>query len=89
MKALLELYIQTDSPGISRIEFTTQRINEILTWISKEPYEQHHTLNKSEVLEGTGRWLLEDEVFQSWKNSEASSILWLHGIPGSGKSKLT
>ncbi|KAF3798801.1 hypothetical protein GCG54_00008259 [Colletotrichum gloeosporioides] len=89
MKALLELYIQTDSPGNSRIDFTTQRVNEILTWISKEPYKQHHTLNKSEVLEGTGRWLLEDDVFQSWKSSEASSILWLHGIPGSGKSKLT
>ncbi|KAF5495471.1 Ankyrin repeat domain-containing protein 50 [Colletotrichum fructicola] len=89
MKALLELYIQTDSPGNSKIEFTTQRINEILTWISKEPYEQHHTLNKSEVLEGTGKWLLEDEVFQSWKNNKTSSILWLHGIPGSGKSKLT
>ncbi|KAJ5000853.1 hypothetical protein K4K48_002085 [Colletotrichum sp. SAR 10_66] len=89
MKALLELYIQTDAPGNSRVEPTTQRINEILTWISKEPYEQHHTLNKSEVLEGTGYWLLKDEVFQSWKKSETSSILWLHGIPGSGKSKLT
>ncbi|KAK2770373.1 ankyrin repeat protein [Colletotrichum kahawae] len=43
----------------------------------------------SEVLEGTGKWLLEDEIFQSWKDAEASSILWLHGIPGSGKSKLT
>ncbi|KAK1671056.1 pfs domain-containing protein [Colletotrichum godetiae] len=89
MKALLELYIQTDALGDSRLGFSTQRINEILTWISKEPYEQHHTQNKSEVLEGTGKWLLEDKVFQSWKNSEASSILWLHGIPGSGKSKLT
>ncbi|TQN65987.1 Vegetative incompatibility protein HET-E-1, partial [Colletotrichum shisoi] len=78
MKALLE-----------QTEFTTQRNNEILLWISKEPYEQHHTQTKSEVLEGTGQWLLEDEVFQKWKNENVSSILWLHGIPGSGKSKLT
>ncbi|KAK1855285.1 ankyrin repeat protein [Colletotrichum chrysophilum] len=45
-------------------------------------------LELSEVFEGTGKWLLDHETFQSWKNSEASSILWLHGIPGSSKSKL-
>ncbi|CCF37257.1 pfs domain-containing protein [Colletotrichum higginsianum] len=89
MKALLEQYIQTDSPEGPRTEFTTQRNNEILLWISKEPYEQHHTQTNSEVLEGTGKWLLEDEVFQKWRNENVSSILWLHGIPGSGKSKLT
>ncbi|RSL80990.1 hypothetical protein CEP52_017293 [Fusarium oligoseptatum] len=42
-----------------------------------------------EVLEGTGKWLLHDPTFLRWKNESASSILWLHGIPGSGKSKLT
>ncbi|KAJ0166508.1 Vegetative incompatibility protein HET-E-1 [Colletotrichum tanaceti] len=89
MKALLEQYIQTDSPEGPRTEFTTQRNNEILLWISKEPYEQHHTQTNREVLEGTGQWLLEDEVFQKWKHENTSSILWLHGIPGSGKSKLT
>ena len=29
-----------------------------------------------------------DPEFVKWRNDSASSILWLHGIPGSGKSKL-
>jgi hypothetical protein len=61
---------------------------EILRWISPEPYIQHHEQAKKEVLEGTGQWLLSDPVFKKWKKESVSSILWLHGILGSGKSKL-
>jgi hypothetical protein len=66
-----------------------ERRNGILRWISNEPYEQHHIQTKNEVLKGTGKWLLHDPTFIRWKNESASSILWLHGILGSGKSKLT
>ncbi|KAK4087020.1 hypothetical protein Purlil1_8539 [Purpureocillium lilacinum] len=66
-----------------------QKRGEILRWISAEPYRQHHEQAKSEVLEGTGKWLLQNRTFLRWKNESASSILWLRGIPGSGKSKLT
>lgn len=57
-------------------------------WISPEPYLQHHEQSKKEILPGTGQWLLADPVFQRWKKDSASSILWLHGIQGSGKTKL-
>ncbi|KAM0219151.1 hypothetical protein ACHAQD_006673 [Fusarium lateritium] len=60
----------------------------LLGWISDVKYEQHHEQAKSEVLKGTGQWLLNDALFVCWKNGCASSILWLYGIPGSGKSKL-
>ncbi|KAK2036992.1 hypothetical protein LZ31DRAFT_482286, partial [Colletotrichum somersetense] len=66
----------------------TQR-EKILSWISDEPYRQHHIQAHSEVLQGTGTWLLQNNAFLSWKNESASSVLWLHGIPGSGKSKLS
>ncbi|KAM6514315.1 hypothetical protein FALCPG4_015465 [Fusarium falciforme] len=66
-----------------------ERGNVILRWISDEPYEKHHIQTKNEVLKGTGKWLLHDPTFIRWKNESASSILWLYGIPGSGKSKLT
>nr|XP_036576344.1 ankyrin repeat protein [Colletotrichum truncatum]KAF6783069.1 ankyrin repeat protein [Colletotrichum truncatum] len=89
MKALLGLYIQTDTRRDWRADFSIRRNIEILNWISKEPYEQHHKLTRSEVLNGTGKWLLEDPTFLQWKNESVSSVLWLHGIPGSGKSKLT
>ncbi|KAJ0126878.1 hypothetical protein HZ326_30018 [Fusarium oxysporum f. sp. albedinis] len=61
---------------------------EILQWLSKEPYRKHHQLVREDVVEGTGQWLLSDPVYLQWKEESASSILWLHGIPGSGKSKL-
>ncbi|KAJ9129512.1 Velvet factor, partial [Pleurostoma richardsiae] len=48
----------------------------------------HHQLIKDGVLEGTGQWLLSDPVYLQWKEDSASSILWLHGILGSGKSAL-
>jgi hypothetical protein len=36
----------------------------------------------------TGTWLLNRDEFLTWKSTSDSSILWLHGIPGCGKSKL-
>uniref|UniRef100_A0A0W0FZH6 Nephrocystin 3-like N-terminal domain-containing protein n=1 Tax=Moniliophthora roreri TaxID=221103 RepID=A0A0W0FZH6_MONRR len=60
----------------------------ILDWISSLPYQEYHNHHKRDVLQGTGSWLLEDQVYKDWKNSNNSSLLWLHGIPGAGKSKL-
>ncbi|ORX98360.1 hypothetical protein BCR34DRAFT_577292 [Clohesyomyces aquaticus] len=61
---------------------------EIIQWLSPEPYMQYHKQAIQGVLTGTGQWLLSDPVFKKWKDDSASSILWLHGIPGSGKTKL-
>ncbi|KAF9891898.1 hypothetical protein FE257_002861 [Aspergillus nanangensis] len=60
----------------------------ILQWMSDEPYDSHHKQARSDVLEGTGQWLITDPTYVKWRKDSASSILWLHGIPGSGKSKL-
>ncbi|KAF1946986.1 hypothetical protein EJ02DRAFT_331027, partial [Clathrospora elynae] len=64
------------------------RRNEIAQWLSPEKYKEHHNQATKDVLPGTGQWLLSDPVFRKWKDESASSILWLHGIVGSGKSKL-
>lgn len=61
---------------------------QILEWLSPIPYMQHHVQSQRDILPGTGQWLLEDDRLLEWQFSESSSILWLHGIPGSGKSKL-
>ncbi|KAF8465374.1 hypothetical protein BDZ91DRAFT_783363 [Kalaharituber pfeilii] len=37
----------------------------------------------------TGKWLYEMEEYKEWVQSCHSSILWCHGIPGSGKSVLS
>lgn len=60
----------------------------ILAWLSPIPYFQHHKMVYGELLQGTGRWLLEDSQHVEWRDTSQSAMLWLHGIPGSGKSKL-
>ena len=43
---------------------------------------------RKEVLTGSGKWLLDKKEYIKWRSSAASSVLWLYGIPGSGKSNL-
>ncbi|KAL0631516.1 hypothetical protein Q9L58_009624, partial [Maublancomyces gigas] len=61
----------------------------ILKWLSRIEYMHHHQIALEGIVEGTGGWLLEKEEFRRWRYSNVSSILWLHGIPGAGKTKLT
>ncbi|KAH0538447.1 hypothetical protein FGG08_004945 [Glutinoglossum americanum] len=61
---------------------------EILTWVSDIPYESNHYTARRERTGGTGEWLLRHERYREWRKSSASTILWLHGIPGAGKTKL-
>ncbi|RFU29639.1 hypothetical protein B7463_g6719, partial [Scytalidium lignicola] len=60
----------------------------ILQWTSGIPYEDHHGAARTGRTEKTGEWLLQRNEFRTWMNSEESMILWLHGIPGAGKTKL-
>ncbi|ROT39647.1 hypothetical protein SODALDRAFT_309087 [Sodiomyces alkalinus F11] len=61
---------------------------QILRSISAVPYATHHKAARKGRLEGSGRWLLNNKAFQAWRSDSTSSVLWLHGIPGSGKTKL-
>lgn len=82
---------------VSRIETYVEGLHQtlddvnrdrILDSISTIPYRQHQTKVNRQVLPGTGKWLLDHQVVRKWFSSSASEILWLHGIPGSGKSSL-
>ena len=61
----------------------------ILKSISSIPYTIHHKNARKGRLEGSGKWLLAKPEYRSWRQSSSSSVLWLHGIPGCGKTKLT
>ena len=61
---------------------------ELLTWLSTTRYREHHKSSWSTVMSGSGAWLEQKQAFIEWKSTSSSSILWIHGIPGSGKSKL-
>ncbi|KAL0258042.1 hypothetical protein SLS55_007213 [Diplodia seriata] len=43
----------------------------------------------SSLLPQSGQWLLNDPRYMAWRDSSSSEDLWLHGIPGCGKTKLT
>ncbi|KAI0105523.1 hypothetical protein GGR51DRAFT_192292 [Nemania sp. FL0031] len=61
----------------------------ILQAISIVPYGSHHKTSRKGRLEGSGTWFIEKPEFIKWKGCSYSSVIWLHGIPGSGKTKLT
>ena len=61
---------------------------EILRWLSAQPYLEHHQQIKKQALPGSGQWLLQDPLYIQWYKQSMSSLLWLHGRPGSGKSTL-
>lgn len=53
---------------------------EILQWISSIDYADIHYSVRKGWTEGTGRWLLSHDQYQTWRGSGDSAILWLHGI---------
>lgn len=61
---------------------------EILRWLSAQPYIEHHEQISKKALAGTGKWLLEDLTYAKWHRGSTSSLLWLHGKVGAGKSTL-
>ncbi|RSL58695.1 hypothetical protein CEP54_007635 [Fusarium duplospermum] len=38
--------------------------------------------------QGTCKWILDDDKFQSWRASSVQNLLWVSGRPGKGKSHL-
>ncbi|KAK8182185.1 hypothetical protein BC567DRAFT_219167 [Phyllosticta citribraziliensis] len=61
----------------------------ILESISKILHKSQHADLSKGRLASSGQWLLEKPEFRNWQEDTSSSILWLRGIPGSGKTKLT
>jgi hypothetical protein len=66
----------------------TQKHAEIYHWLS--PSDPSTNFNKAlqQRQEGTGLWLLQSSPFIKW-HSQQNSFLWLHGIPGCGKTILS
>ncbi|KAI8675457.1 hypothetical protein NCS57_00446900 [Fusarium keratoplasticum] len=66
-----------------------ERNAEILQWLSGIPHLSDHDAARAGRVDGTGEWLLRHQVYNDWRNTSASMVLWLHGIPGCGKTKLS
>lgn len=66
-----------------------QQFRQLLTWMSSVPYLQHHARHSEARLQGSTEWLFKHPRYTEWNETSTSSILLLHGIPGSGKTSLT
>ncbi|KAG8763004.1 hypothetical protein FRC15_008186, partial [Serendipita sp. 397] len=63
---------------------------DFMNWLSGVKYTVDHHGHRSAVLKNpnkSGQWMLAADEFRTWK--EQGTLLWLRGIPGAGKSKLT
>lgn len=69
----------------SRIEHQQDKIN---NWLS--PPDPSINYNKALLQrhEGSGQWFLQSAAYSAWRK-ERNSFLWLHGIPGCGKTILS
>ncbi|KAK1498735.1 hypothetical protein CABS01_10510 [Colletotrichum abscissum] len=79
--------IAADTSQLLKLSQETDR-QTILRSLSTLPYPSHHQAAVRGRLDGSGEWLLHHQAFRSWRGSSSSTILWLHGIPGCGKTKL-
>jgi hypothetical protein len=60
----------------------------ILDWVSPRYLGKQMAAQGARV-EGTGRWLLEDARFVTWRDGpDADPVLWCYGPQGSGKTVL-
>lgn len=74
----------------SRVQKTLDETKhlELLHWLSSSPFTRHHETLSETRMPNSATWVLDHPEFRDWKNSSTSSILLLHGIPGSGKSNI-
>ncbi|KAF4828588.1 Satratoxin biosynthesis SC1 cluster protein 4 [Colletotrichum tropicale] len=65
-----------------------ERRRRFLDWLPTLDFGEIQENNFERRVPGSGDWLLDHEDFQTWKASPVSTLLWIHGKPGSGKSHL-
>jgi Cdc6-like AAA superfamily ATPase len=66
----------------------TQKQGEIYCWLLLSDPSTNFNKALQQRQEGTGLWLLQSSPFKKW-HSQQNSFLWLHGIPGCGKTILS
>lgn len=83
----IKLHVEDTNANVQRI--AEEKTDEALRYLLSPP---NVTKNYEDALEqrhdGTGDWFLQSEIFTEWKNNP-DSILWLHGMPGCGKTILS
>ncbi|KAJ5369177.1 uncharacterized protein N7496_008937 [Penicillium cataractarum] len=67
----------------------TEDFNKIRGWLQPTPYDlerSEFSRHLGSYLVGTCQWLISTNTYQQWHEGDANGLLWIKGIPGSGKS---
>ncbi|KAL8965830.1 MAG: hypothetical protein Q9197_006303, partial [Variospora fuerteventurae] len=67
--------------------FDEQSIQKIDQWLDPVNFGSNHDAAVKLRHQGTGSWFLEGDAFKTWLH-EDNAFLWLHAIPGAGKTVL-
>lgn len=89
VEKVLALVKQTqDSLKTSSIDDDTKLRLTLYSTLAWEAVKEAFVRNLSALLNGTGTWLQDEPLFDSWMRRDAA-ILWIFGGPGAGKSFLS
>lgn len=61
--------------------------NKILGWLKSSDPSTNHSAARKKHEPTTGDWFLQSETFSAWTQGAVESV-WLHGVPGAGKTIL-
>ncbi|KAL8695828.1 MAG: hypothetical protein Q9224_003129, partial [Gallowayella concinna] len=67
--------------------FDEQSIRKVDQWLDPVNIETNHSAAVKLRHQDTGNWFLEGQAFDTWIHGD-NSFLWLHAIPGAGKTVL-
>ncbi|KAL8850879.1 MAG: hypothetical protein Q9221_004192 [Calogaya cf. arnoldii] len=70
------------------IQREKENLYSVRRWLSRAEPETDYAEAKGKRLMDLGEWLIKHRKFKEWQSSTLSSLLWLHGFPGTGKTGL-
>ena len=86
-KSSISRMILTIRMGLNCFEFVESQRQELYRWLGHtDPSSTHHQAQK-DYEAGTGDWMLNSPEWADWLARKHRS-LWIHGIPGAGKTVL-
>jgi ankyrin repeat protein len=65
------------------------KLKNIRDWLQPTPYDlerSEFSRHLTSYLQGTGQWLVSTRTYKQWHQGDENGLLWIKGIPGSGKS---
>ena len=71
-----------------RLEADNEWPSKLAAWLDAPNPSTNYAAACKLRQQGTGSWLLQDKRYLHWRSS-SGSFLWLHGIPGCGKTVLS